>query len=235
METPIYKFEPADYDLVYEPAEDTFLLLDALEEELEDIKARRPMVCVEVGPGSGLIITAIRKSLLHAPLCLGVDINPAACRMTLKTSSLNAAPVDAVNMDLLAGLRPHCVDLLVFNPPYVPTGEVEGSLEEHVDEFRSGQNESGTPAPIIHSWAGGADGRVVTDRLLGDLERILAPDGVLYLLLLKENRPADVLRWMGDRGFRGTIIKERRIRGEHLFVLRIDSPRGKGKSDKEID
>ncbi|XP_049536562.1 methyltransferase N6AMT1 [Anopheles darlingi] len=230
MDTPIYQFEPKDYDLVYEPAEDTFLLLDALEDELEDIKARWPLVCVEVGPGSGLLITAIRKCLLHAPLCLGVDINPAACRMTLKTSGLNSAPVDAVNMDLLAGLRPHCVDLLVFNPPYVPTGEVEGSLEEHVDEFRSG------PSPIIHSWAGGADGRVVTDRLLGDLERILAPDGVLYLLLLKENRPAEVIRWMEQRGFRGTIIKERRIRGEHLFVLRIDSSPGKRTlSEKEED
>ncbi|XP_058058167.1 methyltransferase N6AMT1 [Anopheles bellator] len=219
MQTPIYKFEPTDYDVVYEPAEDTFLLLDALEDELEDIGRRQPLLCVEIGPGSGVIITALRQSLSLAskvvPHCLGFDINPAACRMTHRTSALNGAAVDAINMDLLGGLRSHTVDLLVFNPPYVPTQPASsGSLEEHIGEFRRSE-------PLTHSWAGGADGRAVTDRVVADLKRILAPGGLLYLLLVKENKPQEVLRCVERLGFRGTIVKERRIRGEHLFVLRI--------------
>ena len=35
------------------------------------------------------------------------------------------ARVDALHMDLLSALRPGSVDVLVFNPPYVPTSEEE--------------------------------------------------------------------------------------------------------------
>uniref|UniRef100_A0A182YG00 Methyltransferase HEMK2 n=1 Tax=Anopheles stephensi TaxID=30069 RepID=A0A182YG00_ANOST len=224
METPVFKFEPQDYDTVYEPSEDSFLLLDALEDELESIKARQPLLCVEIGPGSGVLIVALEKHLPSGRShFIGFDINPNACQMTQKTCQLNGtASVDVVNMDLLAGLRTACVDLLVFNPPYVPTQPAADSLEEHIGEFHlSGENQN-----LVHAWAGGADGRIVTDRVLDDLDRILSPRGVFYLLLLKENKPEDVLKQMERRNFRGSIIKERRIRGEHLYVLRIERTGG---------
>uniref|UniRef100_A0A182NEJ9 Methyltransferase HEMK2 n=1 Tax=Anopheles dirus TaxID=7168 RepID=A0A182NEJ9_9DIPT len=223
METPVFKFESRDYDTVYEPSEDTFLLLDALEEELEEITAREPLLCVEIGPGSGVVIVALSK---HLPAgtghFIGFDINANACRMTQKTCLLNGcSPVDVVNMDLLAGLRPGCVDLLVFNPPYVPTQPTADSLEEHIAEFHIASDNK----LLVHAWAGGADGRAVTDRVLADLDRILSPGGLFYLLLLKENKPQEVLERVSSENFRGKIIKERRIRGEHLYVLRIE--RGK--------
>uniref|UniRef100_A0A182SRM6 Methyltransferase HEMK2 n=1 Tax=Anopheles maculatus TaxID=74869 RepID=A0A182SRM6_9DIPT len=222
METPVFKFEPQDYDTVYEPSEDSFLLLDTLEDELEAIKTRKPLLCVEIGPGSGVLIVALEKHLPTGQThFIGFDINPNACRMTQKTCQLNGSSLDVVNMDLLAGLRSGCVDLLVFNPPYVPTQPTVDSLEEHIDEFHL----SGEDQNLVHAWAGGVDGRIVTDRVLDDLDRILSPAGVFYLLLLKENKPEDVLKQMGRKKFRGSIIKERRIRGEHLYVLRIERTR----------
>ncbi|XP_053676024.1 uncharacterized protein LOC128726251 [Anopheles nili] len=228
METPAYKFEPQDYERVYEPAEDSFLLLDALEDELTELRARKPLFCVEIGPGSGILITALSKCFPAGSChCIGVDINPDACRMTCKTAQLNRTSLDVVNMNLLDGVRSGSIDLLVFNPPYVPTGSTASSLEEHIEEFRSPDSQR-----LVHSWAGGTDGRAVTDLVLADLNRILSADGVFYLLLLKENKPNEVLERVHSDGFQGCILKERRIRGEHLYVLRIQRINCPSQSDR---
>lgn len=38
-----------DYEHVYEPAEDSFIFLDALEEDAAELVQLRPDVCVEIG------------------------------------------------------------------------------------------------------------------------------------------------------------------------------------------
>ncbi|XP_058453492.1 uncharacterized protein LOC131431663 [Malaya genurostris] len=217
METPLYRFNSTDRDQVYEPAEDSFLLLDALEDELESIKRLRPLLSLEVGSGSGIIITALANALGNECGCfLGVDINPHACRMTSKTAEMNECCLSVINMNLLSGFKSGLIDLLIFNPPYVPTcGQSDGRLEEQLDQFDEKRYD------LVRSWAGGFDGMMITSRILEDLDRLLSPVGVFYLLLLKENKPAEVLVRMESRNFKGSIVKERKIRGEHLFVVKI--------------
>ena len=48
---------------VYEPAEDTFLLLDAIEKDIEVIKSEKPLVVIEVGCGSGAVIGSLIKAI----------------------------------------------------------------------------------------------------------------------------------------------------------------------------
>ncbi len=78
---------------VYEPAEDTFLLLDALEDDIQNLTSSKPGVVVEIGPGSGIVITAISNVLKKNAYYLAVDINPDACLLTKNTAELNGVKV----------------------------------------------------------------------------------------------------------------------------------------------
>ncbi|CAH0387922.1 unnamed protein product [Bemisia tabaci] len=159
---------------VYEPSEDSFLLLDALESDLHFIQEKiQPLVLLEVGSGSGVIITALSKFLAARSFCMAVDINWDACVATCETARINDAQVDVIQMDLDSALcLNNQVDLLVFNPPYVVTPD---------EEIESGG--------IVASWAGGKTGRQVLDRLLGNLSYLLSKNSVGYFVVIEENQP----------------------------------------------
>ncbi|XP_070208166.1 methyltransferase N6AMT1-like isoform X2 [Littorina saxatilis] len=95
-----------DYDDVYEPAEDSFLMLDALEQELDVL---RSMKCT--------------------------DINPKAADFARRTGRENNVLIHPVLCDLCGAVEYRLqgqVDVLLFNPPYVvtPSSEVSsGGIE----------------------------------------------------------------------------------------------------------
>ncbi|XP_062125772.1 methyltransferase N6AMT1 [Drosophila sulfurigaster albostrigata] len=212
METPhTQHLSAADFEHVYEPAEDSFLLLDALEADLPFLDSLQPRLCVELGSGSGVIITALAKRLAHSSICLATDINPHACDATKRTAFHNGARLDSVRCNLADALRPRSVDVLLFNPPYVVTS----------DEEQQQSSEMLVDNPLVYSWAGGKDGRRVTDILLQQLDDILSPRGVLYLLLLRENKPDEIIELLVKLGFKAVKCMERRIPGEYLYILKV--------------
>lgn len=114
---------------------------------------------------------------IFSSVYIATDINTHACRCTVATarknkasvsSALNSAldlssditqsEVDTIRTSLTGPLSTrlrNSVDLLIFNPPYVPTESTESQQgQEH------GQ--------ISSSWAGGFDGMEVTNKLLGE-------------------------------------------------------------------
>lgn len=223
METPIYTC----FDNVYEPAEDSFLLLDALELELPSLITKKPLITVEIGSGSGIAISSLAKYLNYQSHgFFAIDINKFACNATKDTANSNNVNVDVINMDLLTSFKPNSIDLLIFNPPYVPT-PTDGSnsnIPEHEKLYDcdvAGRNMSDDEKMIIKSWAGGKDGCEIINRLLMNLRNILTPNGVFYLLLIKENKPEMIRQRLHDLGFASEQIIDRKIRGEHLLVLKI--------------
>jgi release factor glutamine methyltransferase len=58
---------------------------------------------------------------------LGVDVNEKACAVAARTATQNKRSVEIIRSNLLTGLKRVYgkVDILVFNPPYVPTEETE--------------------------------------------------------------------------------------------------------------
>ena len=142
----------AEYERVYEPSDDTYLLVDSLAADAERLRSLSAGVCIEIGCGSGAVVTHLARLLpAGSTLVLAGDVNPDAIAATAATAQRNGVVVQPVQMDLLSALRPGMVDVLVFNPPYVPTSddELQHALE-HAD--------------ISAAWAGGPRGRVVVDR-----------------------------------------------------------------------
>ncbi|GAA5881785.1 hypothetical protein JCM1840_004831 [Sporobolomyces johnsonii] len=202
-----------DFESVYEPAEDTFILLDALEQDQALLKDST--ICLEIGSGSGCV-SAFLGAICgpSSALYLTTDLNPHATRCTLLTGETNSVPLSPVLTDLTASLLPRLekqVDVLVFNPPYVETWSEEAS------EAQSG----GT---IERAWAGGAGGMEVTNRVLEQVDTLLSERGMFYLVAVPQNKPLEILAQMKARGLAGEITLKRRAGREHLHILRFWRP-----------
>ncbi|TVY48962.1 eRF1 methyltransferase catalytic subunit [Lachnellula occidentalis] len=236
-----------EFERVYEPAEDSYLLLDTLSSESEKAflqhrfnnasteSSPSPLV-VEIGTGSGVVLSFIdahaeiifgRSDVLTA----GVDVNIHACKATIQT--VRVAETEQVtqskshglylgNMvgDLATALRIGEVDVLVFNPPYVPTPDLPTVLpKETRDSFEADSH------LLSLSYAGGEDGMEVTNRLLDSLPQILGENGCAYVLLCAQNKPElvkdQIWKW-GDGWTAETVGNSGKKGGwEKLQIVRI--------------
>ncbi|KAI0726191.1 S-adenosyl-L-methionine-dependent methyltransferase [Fomitopsis betulina] len=202
-----------DYERVYEPAEDTFILLDALEEEGDKLRSLSPLIRLEIGSGSGCVSSFVGSVLgASTALCIATDINPHACLCTRLTGKQNKTPIDPINASLAAPLMRrlrHAVDILIFNPPYVPT------YDDEVDDAQQGTDIEG-------AWAGGKDGMQVTNVLLDQVKYLLSPTGRFYLVAVAQNDiPAIQRRMLEKYSLHSEVVLQRRAGGERLSVIRF--------------
>lgn len=207
METPVVKLSDEELKTVYEPSEDSYLLIDALEADLNILHAMKPRICLEIGSGSGIVITALAMALKkHNVHFIAIDINPDACRATRRTSLLNSVDVDVVQMNLLDCIQAErTFDIVLFNPPYVVTEYAE-VLDDRL---------------VFKTWAGGKNGRQVMEQVFVIIPEILSDAGLFYLVVIKENDPEYIMSAFKKLNMSGKIVHERKVRGEHLYVLRF--------------
>ena len=105
------------------PRQDTEILV---EEALKRVKPG--MRVLDMCTGSGCIITSIVK---YAPSVCGVaaDLSPHALSLARENARLNGVTVEFVQSDLFAEIS-GSFDMIVSNPPYIPTGEIAGLAPE---------------------------------------------------------------------------------------------------------
>lgn len=96
---------------VYAPAEDTFLLLDAID-------PRPGERVLEVGTGCGLV--AVHAAGIAR--VVATDVHPAAVRAARDNAARNGREVAVARADLARGIRGP-FDLVAFNPPYLPASD----------------------------------------------------------------------------------------------------------------
>ncbi|GMH58742.1 hypothetical protein TL16_g08968 [Triparma laevis f. inornata] len=201
-------FQYSDYNDFYEPSDDTFLMCDGLS---LDLPSHAPSRILELGTGSGCNLVHAASLSPPGTTCFAIDINPLACAATLKTWECNKTEgVDFVitKSDLLgAGSEPWWpeVDCVIFNPPYVPTP----------DEEVGGEG-------IEASWAGGEEGRVVIDKALPQIWKVLKTGGVLYMIVVDDNNPLDIINTHNEAyETKGEVLVRRQARNEFLSVLKM--------------
>jgi release factor glutamine methyltransferase len=241
------------FDNVYEPAEDSYLLLDTLSSASEFkflserlLRSTPSPVVVEVGTGSGVVlafVTAHATSIFGRRdiLTLGTDVNSFACTATTKTvenakrEQLDTASPecaifsDSIIADLTSPLRNNMVDILIFNPPYVPTEELpDFSNQEAYNAISThSTNTFERDSHLLSlSYAGGVDGMETTNRLITQLPDILSRKrGIGYILLCAQNKPIEVknhIRAWGA-GWQAETVSHSGKQGgwEKLQILRI--------------
>lgn len=249
------------YERVYEPAEDSFLLLDTLSSDSETKFLHRnfapgasaatvsgaPLV-VEIGTGSGVVLAFVHAHAqtlfgTTAVLTAGVDMNAFACRATVGTVGKAEAENRATHGmylgssmgDLTSPLRAQSIDVLIFNPPYVPTSEMPSRPATFSEDLPSSTSSSsaGEKKPsfdddsylLALSYAGGRDGMETTDRLISSLPEILSPRGCAYLLFCAQNKPEEAkqrIRQLGPHWKAETVGSSGKTAGwEKLQIVRI--------------
>ena len=132
---------------VYPPSEDSYLLLQCL-----DIGKERML---EIGTGTGII--ALHAAKIGADVT-AVDKNRKAVKNALRNAEKNHIEITFKESDLFSNVDGR-FDVIVFNPPYLPSEEMK------------------------EAWEGGREGIEIAKRFLSEASRHLNPGGRIYILL----------------------------------------------------
>lgn len=195
---------------VYEPCDDSFALVDALLADRTHLLEHQPAICMEVGCGSGYVITSLAIMLGQegdGHHYFATDINPHAVRVTCETLEAHGVHAEVICGDIGAGLERRLegmVDVMVVNPPYVPTPEDEVGYDG-----------------IASAWAGGENGRRVIDRILPVADKLSSAKGWLYMVTLTANNPFQICKVMMEKGYASRIVVQRSTEEESLHVIKF--------------
>ncbi|MGD0636577.1 MAG: methyltransferase domain-containing protein [Nitrososphaerales archaeon] len=172
--------------VTYVPSDDTALLVRALTRVGGDS-------CLEIGFGSGAVLQSL---VPRFPLVVGTDITTVEQARDAKGSS------EVVLADRASCFRDETFDVVAFNPPYLPSGQIR---DRAVD--------------------GGRGGIEVPMKFLGDALRVVKAGGRIYVLL---SNHGDLDRFAALCDGMGLSIREvaqAKLFFESLLVYEIVRPR----------
>lgn len=186
-------------DPVYTPAEDSWLLARVLAEAGPWTGAR----AADVGAGTG--VQAVTLAAEGAGRVVATDRVREAVACTRANAAENGHQdrIDAVQANLLDPIASGSLDVVACNPPYLPeSGAVTGAEAAALEA--------------------GDDGIAVARAFVADLARVLAPDGVAYLLASTRGDLEALDEAIGEAGLAGEVVAEEPFPFERLQVRRLE-------------
>lgn len=179
------------FDSVYEPAEDSFLLV-------KNVIVQRNWNCLDLGCGSG--IQSINLLMQHANV-LAVDVNEIALENTLQNAKQIGLEKNLRirKSNLFSAISNNeLFDCIVFNPPYVPSNKRE-----------------------FVELDGGKNGREILDRFLQRFPVYLKKNGVCYFLQSSLNGKQKTKHILKKQGLNFEIIAQKKLFFEELMVFKV--------------
>ncbi len=176
-------------DSVYTPAEDTFLLAN----EAQRYTANSAL---EMGVGSGYLTAELAKQAEHV---IGTDINPEAIKQTRERLEIEGLErkVELVCCSAANAFSDCSFDLVVFNPPYLPSFAKEDIAIE-----------------------GGMGGIEVALQMLEQGSRTLRTGGTMLFAISSQSNYGRLLSFLPAEKFNSKIIAKRKLFFEEILVVR---------------
>ncbi|WTW92181.1 methyltransferase [Streptomycetaceae bacterium NBC_01309] len=147
---------------VYRPQADTWLLLSAYHDQVD---LHRAADVLDVGTGTGAVALAVSDATGDGCRVTALDIARSAVWAARANSFRFRRRLRVRRSDLFAAVAGRRFDVVLANPPYVPSPQ--------------------TVAPQrgrARSWDAGTDGRLVLDRLCEGLPEFLRPGGTALIV-----------------------------------------------------
>ena len=184
------------YEEVYEPAEDTFLIADILDQTVAHGET-----VLDVGTGCGVLAVVASKK---AEKVVATDVNPHAVKCARQNARANGVSrkVQVRLGDLfepLSGIEKF--SLIVFNAPYLPSTR---------DEHRSWKS---------RAWAGGSTGRKIIDRFIKDAPHHLKTKGRILLVQSTLSDVEETLRQFHEMDLEARVVAEKKAAFETIVVV----------------
>ena len=172
------------------PRPETELLCEWALELLKDHSSPR---ILDLCCGSGCIGITLKAELPSASVTLS-DISPDALDLAAENASLLGADVALCRSDLLEAFSGTSFDLIISNPPYIPSADCDTLQEEVLREPRLALD-------------GGKDGLSVYRRIVREAFPRLSPGGFLLMELgIGEDEAVSAL--LSDYGYESIQIRE---------------------------
>jgi release factor glutamine methyltransferase len=154
-----------------------------------------------MGTGTGLLGLLAAKSANHV---IGVDLNQLAIECARVNAKINNIRKFTTRTSDLFSHVPESFDLIIFNPPYLPTEDWEPKDEETI------------------SWAGGRSGREVIDRFLKKAKDHLVRSGRVLMVGSSLSDYEKTLRILEGQGFEISLLASKKLDFEELVVIKAN-------------
>jgi release factor glutamine methyltransferase len=178
---------------VYEPAEDTFILL-------ENLRVERSDRVLEIGTGTGII--AIKASM-NSRMVVATDINPYAIECATENIIANKSfNIEIRKGNLFEPVKGEKFDLILFNTPYLPTDDKEKINDE-----------------LNAAWDGGVDGRMLIDRFIEGLPHYFNQGGIVQMVQSSLSDVNMTLKKLENLGFKVSVTARKKVFFEEIVVI----------------